>query len=50
MFHKIKHQVFLQHGQHIIHVVGHAEKLLNIDFDDIILIQMNMVRSCPADF
>ena len=50
MFHKIKHQVFLQHGQHIIHAVGHAEKLLHIDFDDIILVQMNMVRSCPADF
>lgn len=38
-----------QHGQHFIHAVGHAQKFLHIDLEDIVLVPMLLIRTCLAD-
>ena len=40
---QIKDQILLQHRQHFIHAVRHAEKFLHIDLEHIVLIQMLLV-------
>ena len=46
---QVERKVFLQHCQHFIHAVRHAQKILHVDFDYIVLIQMLAVRCCMAD-
>ena len=47
---QVKDQILLQHGQHFIHAVGHAQKFLYIDLEDIVLVPMLLVGACLADF
>ena len=47
---QVKDQILLQHGQHFIHAVGHAQKFLHIDLEDIVLVPMLLIRTCLADF
>ena len=42
--------VLFQPCQHFIHVMRCAQKLLHIDFDHIVLIQMLPIRCFPVDF
>ena len=47
---QVKDQILLQHGQHFIHAVRHAQKFLHIDLEDIVLVPMLLIRTCLADF
>ena len=47
---QVKDQILLQHGQHFIHAVGHAQKFLHIDLEDIVLVPMLLIRTRLADF
>ena len=47
---QVKDQILLQHGQHFIHAVRHAQKFLHIDLEDIVLVPMLLIRTRLADF